>query len=376
MKIIERQRYGSRGQGSLIKYAGVANWTSCYYLRGVEHRESTKTPDLKKARAWHKSKLDEIAAGRQGLTTVRTPMASRVTVQTLLDAYLADVRLRELKSVGHIFDHARPVSAHFGTMRAGDVTSATVDRYIETLRAAEKQPATINRQLQILSAAYKLALQRKQLTEVPLIRKLSERGNVRRIFYEAAEVEAVIAAAPEHLKDVIRFFNLTGWRKSEAIGLHWSTVDLAAGTITLPDSKNGRGRVLAISGDLVELMKRREAARLVETADGDVRVSDYVFHKAGRPLGDFIKQWHATLTRAGLSHPEKQPDGTLRTVYARTIHDFRRTAVRNLIRAGVRETVAMAVSGHKTRSMLDRYNITSTDDVKEALEKVSAPSKN
>jgi len=206
-------------------------------------------------------------------------------------------------------------------MRAVAVTGAVVDTYIDKLRTAGKAPATINRYTQVLGAAFTLAVERKKLTEAPQIRKLPER-NVRRVFYEAPEVEAVLAAAPEHLTDLLRFLALCGWRKSEVIGLQWDMVDLAAGTITLPDSKNGKGRVLAISGNLVELMKRREVARLFETPDGDVRVSNYVFHKAARPVGDFKKSWHATLKRAGLALEEKQPDGTTRTVYTRTIHDF------------------------------------------------------
>jgi len=65
-------------------------------------------------------------------------------------------------------------------------------------------------------------------------------------------------------------------------------------------------------------------------------------------------------------------DGTPLYVFDKTIHDFRRTAPRNLVRAGVREGVVMTITGHKTRSVFDRYNITSTDDVAKALEAISA----
>jgi Phage integrase family len=86
-----------------------------------------------------------------------------------------------------------------------------------------------------------------------------------------------------------------------------------------------------------------------------------IFHRRGKPIGDFHKVWGKACAAAGL----------VGGVKGYIPYDCRRTAVRNLIRAGVEESTAMKISGHRTRSMLDRYNITSDEDIQEAMVKVT-----
>ena len=81
-------------------------------------------------------------------------------------------------------------------------------------------PATINRETQLLGQAYTLAMRSKppRVTTKPNIRRLSEKGNVRKEFFEPAEFERVVNALPEYLQDVARFAYLTGWRRGDMLG--------------------------------------------------------------------------------------------------------------------------------------------------------------
>ncbi len=115
--------------------------------------------------------------------------------------------------------------------------------------------------------------------------------------------------------------------------LQWPDVDRAANVIRLrPEAaKNGHGRPLALDAELAALIERRWIARKYQTADGTSALSPFVFHRHGKPIVDFRKAWRSACEAAGVS--------------GRLFHDLRRTAVRNMVRAGVRETVAMGVSG-------------------------------
>lgn len=124
------------------------------------------------------------------------------------------------------------------------------------------------------------------------------------------------------------------------------------------ESKNGQGRTLALEGDLWMIIQRRWAERTITHQNKTKGISRYVFHHDGHQIVDLKKAWAKACAAAGVG--------------PRLFHDFRRTAIRNMVRAGVPETVAMKISGHKTRSVFDRYNITDERDLREAMQKTQA----
>jgi integrase len=115
--------------------------------------------------------------------------------------------------------------------------------------------------------------------------------------------------------------------------------------------------MLALEGELWNVIAEQNTSREYENSDDTIGVSRYVFHRKGDPIGDIRKSWNVACKSAKIE--------------GRLFHDFRRTAVRNMIRAGVPERVAMAISGHRTRAIFDRYNIVSEDDLRTAVKKTN-----
>ena len=139
--------------------------------------------------------------------------------------------------------------------------------------------------------------------------------------------------------------------------LQWRQVDLKIGRVVLDPgtTKNDDARIFPFTNELREVLENQwEITRSLQQERGIV--CPWVFHRDGKRIKNFYAAWQTACKKAGV--PGRIP------------HDFRRTAVRNLVRAGIPERVAMQMTGHKTRSVFERYNIVSEGDLDAAAKRL------
>ena len=321
-----------------------------YRLNGRLYRESAETEVKQKAQ----NKLKDRLMGIHGGTF--DPNCRNTTVADLYELLHNDYAINGYSAIEEVERNwKKHLGPFFGHFKASQVNYQMVGQFVEKRLKEGAANGTCNRELSNLKRAFHLGLRAAKVSRMPVFpQKLSE-NSARIGFVEPDQNEKLAAATAKTglwLRAIYEVGYTWGWRKEEVLRLRVNQVDLKAWTVRLEvgSTKNGDGRLAVMTKPLYELLK--------VCVEGK-KPTDAVFtRECGKPILDFRGSWDLVRVEAGC--PKL------------LFHDLRRTAVRNMVRAGIPESIAMKISGHKTRSIFERYNIVSERDISEAATKIEA----
>ena len=309
-----------------------------------ESSKSTKKSDAIKLR-------DKLLA-RKARGELSGGTADKALIAELLDDVLkSDIKPSTRYVWGKVIE--KNIRPFFGNLKAQRLTTDHMDRYREKRKGEGRSDSTVNRELSILRTSFHNARKRTppKVLSVPYFPIVAE-TNIRKGFLSDEQYDRLRGELPEELKALFVTAWITGLRRGEITAIQWPQVDFEAGLITLEkgETKNDEPRSVPIlDGDMLDLLISSKRERDEQWPD-----SPWVFSRRGERIIDFRWSWDEACKRAGV------PD--------LNFHDLRRTAVRNMRRAGIPQVIRMKISGHKTDSMERRYNIVDAEDLQMAKE--------
>jgi integrase len=357
-KVITQKR--ERGTGGLFKMKGSRFWYAQFYDRdGKPRRASTKEAVKAKAQGVLRRMMSDSERGLPFQGDVR-----KIHYADLRAALLHNYAERGNKSLETYSDGEetiwglKAVDTFFKGMPVSKITTDKAREFASGLLAQGAANGTVNRSLALLRRMLNLAKEDGKIQIVPKIRMMKA-GPARKGFLPREQFDDLVAKLPIHLKPLVVFLYYCGVRVGEALQIEWSQVDLKGAVIRLEQeqTKADSARTVPLPDVLLGMLESQEPKEGLVFDGTNLR-----------------KGWQTACEAAGLGKLEKVEGKRDKRYTGLLIHDLRRSAIRNLVRAGVPERVAMAISGHKTRAVFDRYNITSEQDVVEAMRKLQGSS--
>lgn len=335
--------------GSILKIKGSRFWYIRYARNGKRYQESTKSTAKGYAKKLLVLREGQIQEGKfPGL------LAQKTKIEQLMGLYLKDRERNHSRCMSDVRRFVRLVDESFGGMLAVNLTTQNLLEYRDKRTNEGVQDSTINRELTALRRGFNLGMKH----DPPLVARipnfpLVQENNVRSGFFELDEFQALRGVLPDHYKVIVSIAYYTGMRSGEVMNLKWKQVNWTHKTLTLDPgtTKNKQGRTIPLLPELISILEK-----WLRLTKDQFPECEWICHKKGQRVKTYRRAWGKACLQVGLE--------------GRLFHDLRRSAVRNLVRAGVPTAVAKAISGHKTDSVFQRYNIVSETDLKLATERL------
>ncbi len=319
-------------------------WHYDFRINGRRHRASTDTADKHRARDIEARERARILEGRHGIR--RQP---DITFREFATTYLRDYAHPNKRSAGRDEEIVKVLNRAFGSVLLHEVTAHRIEQF-KRERLAGKwrshgysgpaksiQPGTVNRELDTLRSIFSKAVEWRKLQEQPMaaVRRLKVDNRRTRILTEAEQL-ALLAACPAKLGRFVRLALITGARAGELLALTWE--DIGDDELTFVETKNGRSRRLPLSQAI-----RAVLAQCPRRPGHDGVV--FLNARTGKPytVNGVAHVFRRALTRAGIATGDV------------SLHTLRHTALSRMIANGIDQFTVMAISGHSSTRMLERY---------------------